>query len=304
MRNQNNNNQEECNFLDFYINESLQNQPHARQQNRFQGHLEDDSDEFPFRRKSEATTQSNHYIEKTKENNQVARGYDAITTEKIESINNLLKNIAESTQAIKNLISLNEDNNLNFEQTIKVNTNYKQNDVHNEVPTFEKKVGETHDNIIAYNEEPPVTKEVDEVPHLQGREDEVRESHITKRASSDQTIKGIFDGEKMIGENNKQYSMAANYISKSKLVQGDQLKLSIKPDGTFVYKQISKIERISIISRLEITPDGKYFIVSQDQQWRVLKASITYYKGNPGDQVIALIPKDQESTWAAVVNIQ
>src|SRR5471030_1604688 len=38
-------------------------------------------------------------------------------------------------------------------------------------------------------------------------------------------IEGIFDGQNMIGPDKKQYPVPANYASKSKLVEGDGLKL-------------------------------------------------------------------------------
>jgi hypothetical protein len=35
----------------------------------------------------------------------------------------------------------------------------------------------------------------------------------------------------------------------------------------------------------------------------VLLASITYFKGEPGDEVVVLVPKEKETKWAAVENI-
>ena len=43
----------------------------------------------------------------------------------------------------------------------------------------------------------------------------------------------------MIGPKDKIFPVPANYASKSKLVEGDRLKLTILPNGSFVYKQIS-----------------------------------------------------------------
>lgn len=116
-------------------------------------------------------------------------------------------------------------------------------------------------------------------------------------------IEGVFDGENMIGPDGKQYSVPANYASKSKLVEGDILKLTITPKGTFVYKQIGPIERIRVVGNLEKESGGGFLVRSEGKQWRVLPASITYYKGNPGDETIILIPKSGESKWAAVENI-
>src|SRR5665213_4278331 len=48
-------------------------------------------------------------------------------------------------------------------------------------------------------------------------------------------IEGVFDGQNMIGSDGKLYPVPANYASKSKLVQGDILKLTIADDGAFMY---------------------------------------------------------------------
>jgi len=48
-------------------------------------------------------------------------------------------------------------------------------------------------------------------------------------------IEGVFDGQNMVGSDGKTYPVPANYASKSKLVQGDILKLTIADDGAFLY---------------------------------------------------------------------
>jgi len=61
--------------------------------------------------------------------------------------------------------------------------------------------------------------------------------------SGSRVIEGVFNGEGMVGSDGKVYSVPPNYASKSRLVEGDILKLTIKNDGTFIYKQIGPIER-------------------------------------------------------------
>ncbi len=116
-------------------------------------------------------------------------------------------------------------------------------------------------------------------------------------------IEGVFDGESMIGPDGKQYSVPSNYASKSKLVEGDIMKLTITSDGTFVYKQIGPIDRKRIIGILNKTSDGNYTVEAEGRIWRVLNASVTYFKGNIGDEVVLLVPKIGDSKWGAVENI-
>ncbi len=117
-------------------------------------------------------------------------------------------------------------------------------------------------------------------------------------------VEGVFDGQNMAGPDGKMYSVPANYASKSKLVEGDRLKLTITGDGSFIYKQIGPAERqrlIGILAKDESTND--YRVMAGDRTYRVLLASVTYFKGDSGDEVVILVPKDAISRWAAVENI-
>ncbi len=105
-------------------------------------------------------------------------------------------------------------------------------------------------------------------------------------------VEGTFDGQIMFGSDSKQYPVPANYASKSKLVEGDMLKLTITSDGSFVYKQIGPIERRHIIGIITQDDKGNYYIVTEGTPYRVLLASITYFKAEPGDEVAALIPRE------------
>lgn len=113
-------------------------------------------------------------------------------------------------------------------------------------------------------------------------------------------VEGVFDGQKMAGPDGKEYPVPTNYASKSKLVEGDILKLTITDDGSFVYKQIGPIERKQIIGTL-VQHDGAYYVEANGREYRILLASVTYFKINIGDQVTIIVPADNpDATWAAV----
>lgn len=122
--------------------------------------------------------------------------------------------------------------------------------------------------------------------------------------SAERVIEGVFDGQKMIGPDGKQYSIPANYISKSKLVEGDILKLSIDDSGNFVYKQIGPVERERLVGTLVKNQDGdEYITMVNGKTYKVILASVTYFKGEEGDEAVILIPKGTDSQFAAVENI-
>ncbi len=113
-------------------------------------------------------------------------------------------------------------------------------------------------------------------------------------------IEGVFDGQNMVGSDGKVYPVPANYASKSKLVQGDILKLTIADDGTFLYKQIGPIPRKQKVGVLKME-EGHYFVDVDGQNYRVLLASVTYFKAKPGDQVSVNVPEDDTNVeWAAL----
>lgn len=123
-------------------------------------------------------------------------------------------------------------------------------------------------------------------------------------ASSEGTIiEGPFDGQVMIGTDGKQYPVPANYASKSKLVEGDMLKLTITNDGMFLYKQIGPVERRNALGIMTQDENGNYYVITNGKPYRVLLASVTYFKALPGDEVAVVLPRDIESNWAAIENV-
>ncbi len=134
----------------------------------------------------------------------------------------------------------------------------------------------------------------------------VKASEVGKESDSHEgrVIEGVFDGQNMIGPDGKVYSIPVNYSSKSKLVEGDILKLTIDNLGNFIYKQIGPVERARLMGVLARDQDkGDFMVVSDDHMFKVLAASVSYYKGAEGDQVVVLVPKDADSKWGAVENI-
>lgn len=121
--------------------------------------------------------------------------------------------------------------------------------------------------------------------------------------SGQRIIEGVFSGEHMVGGDGIEYNVPANYASKSKLVEGDILKLTILNDGSFVYKQIGPVERDQQVADLAQSEEGDWYAVLGKNKWRLLTASVTYFHGEIGDQVVILTPKDSKSKWAAVENI-
>lgn len=121
--------------------------------------------------------------------------------------------------------------------------------------------------------------------------------------TGERVIEGVFNGEKMVGPDGKEYAVPPNYASKSKLVEGDLLKLTITNRGAFIFKQIGPIKRKRIVGELVANESGAWHVLSNGRTYRILTASVTFYKGKPGEEAVMLVPEDGESAWGAVENI-
>lgn len=115
-------------------------------------------------------------------------------------------------------------------------------------------------------------------------------------------IEGVFDGEKMIGPDQKEYTVPENYASKSKLVEGDVLKLTISDDGGFMFKQINPVARKKAVGSL-VKEGVNYKVVAEGKSYKILQAPVSFYKAIEGDQVTIIVPVEKESEWAALENV-
>ena len=139
-------------------------------------------------------------------------------------------------------------------------------------------------------------------PH-DSRPSHTEQAEVTQLHTGEQVIEGVFNGKDMIGPDGKQYTVPPNYASKSKLVEGDIMKLTITHGGKFIYKQIQQIPQKHIIGELVAAEQGQWTVFAEGSSYNVLTASVTFHKGSPGDDVVILVPKHGPASWGAVDNI-
>ncbi|RJR31285.1 hypothetical protein C4569_02470 [Candidatus Parcubacteria bacterium] len=136
----------------------------------------------------------------------------------------------------------------------------------------------------------------------------VLKESLSKSARNEDTqnvLEGVFNGQNMISSDGKEFIVPPNYASKSKLIEGDLMKLTITVNGSFVYKQIGPSEREQLIATLtKNDATSEYYALSDEgKKWKLLSAAVTYFHGHPGDKVVIVVPRGAKSTWAAVENI-
>ena len=105
----------------------------------------------------------------------------------------------------------------------------------------------------------------------------------------------------MLGVDGNNYPVPANYASKSKLVAGDKMKLTIAGDGSFVFKQIGPVDRKRVVGKLQ-KAGSRYMIICDGKKYQCLQSSISYFKAKVGDKITVLVPKVGEADWAAIEN--
>lgn len=150
--------------------------------------------------------------------------------------------------------------------------------------------------------------ELDSLLRFLDGETQHRQSLVTtdtiETQHGDKIVEGVFTGEKMLGADGKEYSVPPNYASKSKLVEGDMMKLTITPNGSFVYKQIGPINRKRLVGELICDFDtSQWSVMAEGRSYKILNASVSFHKGSAGDEAVILVPESGESEWAAVENV-
>jgi len=127
---------------------------------------------------------------------------------------------------------------------------------------------------------------------------------LDKYTSGDKIIYGHFNGQSMVGSDFKVYPVPGNYASKSRLVEGDKLKLIITEDGRFIFKQVLPVKRRQFIGKIrESKGNEEIYVEYESKMYMILENSIKFFKLKEGDEVMAMIPFGKESNWAAIENI-
>jgi len=113
-------------------------------------------------------------------------------------------------------------------------------------------------------------------------------------------VEGVFNGKQMIGEDGNIYEVPQNYASKSKMVEGDLLKLTITPTGKKYYKQVGPVARRTIMGELMQDPQGNWVVVADRIPYKILTASVTFHKARPGTKAVILVPEEGQASWGAL----
>ncbi len=122
---------------------------------------------------------------------------------------------------------------------------------------------------------------------------------VPTSSGTGKVIEGVFNGQGMVDKKGNSFPVPANYASKSKLIPGDVLKLTVTEEGRFLYKQIGPVERKTVVGPL-VYNEGHYQVLGNGKAYNVLLASVTYFRAEVGDEITLIIPMGEESDWGAI----
>jgi hypothetical protein len=115
-----------------------------------------------------------------------------------------------------------------------------------------------------------------------------------------EVIEWIYDGFYMIWADGKKYPVPLNYASKSKLISGDVLKLTILPNWKLIYKLIQPAPRTYV--RATLAKEWNDFLAIGDN-WKTYKlnpAAVTFFDLNIGDEMSIIVNAEWKWEYAAI----
>lgn len=117
-------------------------------------------------------------------------------------------------------------------------------------------------------------------------------------------IVGIFNGENLLAtDTNLIYNIPGNYASKSKLVEGDKMKLYIQTNGTYIFKQVEMVPRVRFLGKVMLNGDNEVRVehIQTGELYQVIPSSIRYFDMKPSDTYGCLTSAN--SSWAAIDSV-
>lgn len=112
---------------------------------------------------------------------------------------------------------------------------------------------------------------------------------------------GYFDGEYLVTSGGIKYEVPKSYAAKSLLIFGDELK-KYQEDGAEKFKIVNKVPRKKVKGILS-KKDGKYFVLLENNKSYLLsKHAVEFRNLKQGDEVIVVIPEQENSSDYAAID--
>ncbi|HMY80535.1 MAG TPA: hypothetical protein PLW93_00885 [Candidatus Absconditabacterales bacterium] len=129
-------------------------------------------------------------------------------------------------------------------------------------------------------------------------------NHPVTKIPPIKVLTGLYNGLYFVThDSDEQYPVPANYASKSMLIPGDELKLIIGSDGSLIYKLIKPAPRKHIKGILFKKDNTFIALGSDNQNYQLNTAAVTFFHGKPSDELGLIVHKDKVYGYAALESI-
>lgn len=111
---------------------------------------------------------------------------------------------------------------------------------------------------------------------------------------------GIYNGKYVVC-GDKKWTVNENYASKSAIIDGDRLDVTYTPGAYPQFKVVDRVFRRFVLAKI-VCRDGRIYAQCEGKNYRILGATITFYRLKLGDIVMAEIA-EKGSVYAAITGI-
>ena len=113
---------------------------------------------------------------------------------------------------------------------------------------------------------------------------------------------GRFDGTHVTTHDGKKWAVNPNYISKSRLIDGDFLYVFMTKNNIPKFKVSTRMPRKLLITQV-VCLGGKYYVSNGNKMLALFDSAVRFYDLREGDTIFALVSLD-DSVYAAVDGIK
>lgn len=113
---------------------------------------------------------------------------------------------------------------------------------------------------------------------------------------------GVFDGMHVTTKS-KKYLVNQNYVSKSRLIDGDILHVFIAQDMQPQFKVKTRVPRRYVITQVVIIGE-KFYVSDGKKMLELFDASVHFLELRNGDTVFAFVAENGKSKYAAIDSVK
>ena len=114
---------------------------------------------------------------------------------------------------------------------------------------------------------------------------------------------GRFDGTHVTTHDGKKWAVNPNYISKSRLIDGDFLYVFMTKNNIPKFKVSTRMPRKLLITQV-VCLGGKYYVSNGNKMLALFDSAVRFYDLREGDTIFAFVAENGKSKYAAIDSVK